>query len=55
MYNKLKMQKECIKTDFLGQEVPYDLYRDVAVVIKAGSVYKLGKNDLTQIYFEQYK
>ena len=36
---KLKMWKECIKTNFHGQDVPYDMQCNTTAVLKIDSVY----------------
>ena len=52
---KLKMWKECIKTNFHGQHVPYDIYCNAMAVLKIDSVYKQGKNCYPQVYVEECK
>ena len=52
---KLKTWKECIKTNFHGQDVPYDMYCDATAVLKIDSVYKQGKNYHPQVYVEECK
>ena len=52
---KLKMWKECIKTNFHGQDVPYDMYCDATAVLKIDSVYKQGKNYHPRVYVEERK
>ena len=44
VYGKLKTWKERIKTNFHGQDVPYDMYCNATAVLKIDSVYKHGKN-----------
>ena len=44
VYGKLKTWKERIKTNFHGQDVPYDMYCNATAVLKIDSVYKQGKN-----------
>ena len=44
MYGKLKTWKDCIKTNFHGQEVPYDVYCNTTAVLKIDTVYRQGKN-----------
>ena len=51
---KSKMQKECIKTNFHGQDVPCNMHCN-ATVLKIDSVYKQGKNYHLQVYVEQCK
>ena len=53
---KLKTWKESIKTNFHGQDVPYDMYCNAtAAVLKIDSVYKQGKNYHLQVYVEECK
>ena len=52
---KLKMWKERIKTNFHGQDVPYDMYCNATAVLKIDSVYKQGKNFYPQAYVEESK
>ena len=52
---KLKMWKERIKTNFHGQDVPYDMYCNATAVLKIDSVYKQGKNYHPQVYVEECK
>ena len=52
VHGKLKMLKECIKTNFHGQDVPYDMYCNATPVLKIDCVYKQGKNYHPQVYFE---
>ena len=49
------MWKECIKTNFHGQNVPYDIYSNSMAVLKIDSVYKQGKNHHPQVYVEESK
>ena len=51
---KLKMWKERIKTNFYGQDVPYDMYCNATAVLKIDSVYKQDKN-YHQVYIEECK
>ena len=44
VYGKLKTWKERIKTNFHGQDVPYNIYCNATAVLKTDSVYKQGKN-----------
>ena len=39
VYGKLKMWKERIKTNFHGQDVPYDMYCNATAVLKIDSVH----------------
>ena len=41
---KLKTWKEHIKTNFHGQDVPYNMHCNATAVLKIDSVYKQGKN-----------
>ena len=49
------MSKECIKTNFHGQNVPYDMYCNATAVLKIDSIYKQGKNYQPQVYVEECK
>ena len=53
IYGKLKTWKERIKTNFHGQDVPYDMYCNATAVLKIDSVYKQGKNYYPQTYIEE--
>ena len=55
IYGNLKTWKDCIKPNFHGQEVPYDVYCNATVVIKIDSVYRQGMNHHSQVYLEQCK
>ena len=55
VYGNLKMWKERIKTNFHGQDVPYDMYCNATAVLKIDSVYKQGKNYHPQVYVEECK
>ena len=44
VHGKLKTWKERIKTNFHGQDVPYDMHCNATAVLKIDSVYKQGKN-----------
>ena len=55
VYDKLKTWKERIKTNFHGQDVPYDMYDNATTVLKVDSVYKQGKNYHPQAYAEECK
>ena len=55
VYGKLKTWKERIKTNFHGQDVPYDMYCNATAVLKIDSVYKQGKNYHPQVYVEECK
>ena len=52
---KLKTWKERIKTNFNGQDIPYDMHCNAMTVLKIDSVYKQGKNYHPQIYVEECK
>ena len=52
---KLKTWKESIKTNFHGQDVPYDMYCNATAMLKIDSVYKQGKNYHPQTYLEECK
>ena len=47
--------KERIKTNFHGQDVPYDMYCNVTAVLKIDSICKQGKNYHPQTYVEECK
>ena len=55
IHGKLKMWKEHIKTNFYGQDVPYDIYCNATIVFKINSVYKQGKNYHPQVHVEECK
>ena len=55
VHGKLKMWKERIKTNFHGQDVPYDMYCNATTVFKIDSVYKQSKNYYPQVYIEECK
>ena len=55
VYDKFKTWKERIKTNFCGQDVPYDMYCNATAVLKIDSLYKQGKNYHPQIYVEKCK
>ena len=52
---KLKTWKECIKTNFHGQDVLRDMYCNATAVLKIDSVYKQGKKYHPQVYVEECK
>ena len=52
---KLKTWKERIKTNFYGQDVPYDMYWAATAILKIDSIYKQGKNYYPQTYVEEFK
>ena len=51
----MKMWKERIKTNFYGQDVPFDKYCNATAVLKINSVYKQSKNYHPQVYVEERK
>ena len=53
VHGKLKKWKERIKTNFRGQDVPYDMYCNAMAVLKIDSIYKQGKNYHPQVYVEE--
>ena len=53
--DKLKTLKECIKTNFHCQDVPYDMHCNATAVLRIDSVYKQGKNYHHQVYVEECK
>ena len=55
VHGKLKTWKDCIKTNFHGQDVPYDMHCNAAAVLKIDSVYKQSENYHPQVYLEEYK
>ena len=55
VHGKLKMWKEHIKTNFHGQDVPYEMYCNATIVSKIDSVYKQGKNYHPQVYIGECK
>ena len=44
MHGKLKKWKERSKTNFHGQDVPYDMYCNATAVLKIDSAFKQSKN-----------
>ena len=52
---KLKTWKISIKTNFHGQDVPYNMYCNATAVLKIDFVYKQGKNYYPQTYVEECK
>ena len=55
VHGKLKTWKERIKTNFHGQDVPYDMYCNATAVLKIDSVYRQGKNYHPRVYVEECK
>ena len=52
---ELKTWKECIKINFHGQDVPYDMCCNARAVLKIESVYKQHKKYRPQAYVEECK
>ena len=52
---KLKTWKERIKTNFLGQDISYNMHCNATAVLKIDSVYEQGKNYHPQVYVEEGK
>ena len=55
VHGKLKTWKEHIKTNFYGQNVPYNMHCNTTAVLKIDSIYKQGKNYHPQVYVEEFK
>ena len=55
VYGKLETWKEHRKTNFHGQDVPYNMHCNATAVSKIDSVYKQGKNYHPQVYVEECK
>ena len=55
MHGKVKMWKKHIKTNFHGQDIPYDMYCNATALLKIDFVYKQSKNYHPQVYDEQCK
>ena len=55
VHGKLKMWKERIKSNFHGQDVPYDMYCNATAVLKIDSICKQGKSYHPQVYVEECK
>ena len=53
VHGKLIMWKERIKTNFHGQDVPFDMYCHATAVLKIDSVYEQVKNYHPQVYVEE--
>ena len=53
--DKLKTWKERIKTNFHGQDIPYNMHCNATAVLKIDSVYKQGKIHHPQVYVEECK
>ena len=54
-HGKLKTWKECIKTNFHGQDVSYNIHFNATAVLRIDSIYKQGKNYHPQVYVEECK
>ena len=52
---KLKTWKECIRTNFHDQDVPYNMHCNATAVLKIDSVCKQGKGYHLQVYVEECK
>ena len=52
---KLKMWKERIRTNFHGQDIPYNMHYNATAMLKIDSVYKQGKNYHPQVHVEECK
>ena len=50
--SNLKTWKERIKTNFHGQDVPYNIHCNATAVLKIDSVHKQGKNYHPQVYLK---
>ena len=55
VHGKFKMWKGRVKTNFYGQDVPYNMHCNATAVLKIDSVYKQGKNYHPQVYAEECK
>ena len=55
MHGKRKTWEERIRTNFQGQDVPYDMYCNETAVLNIDSVYKKSKNYYRQVYVEECK
>ena len=55
IHGKLKQWEDCIKTNFHGQDIPYDMYCNAKAVLKIDSIYKQSKSYHPQIYVEESK
>ena len=55
IHGKLKTWKERIKTNFHGQDIPYDMYCNATAVVKIDSVYKQSKNYHPHVQGEECK
>ena len=50
---KLNVYKDKIRTDFHGEEIPFNQYCKATAVLKVKSVYKQGSNYYPQVYVEE--
>ena len=55
IHGKFKTWKKRIKTNFHGQDVPYNMYCNATAVLEIDSVYKQGKSYHSQVYVEECK
>ena len=55
VHGKLKTWKERIKTNFHGQDVPFNMHFNATAVLTIDSVYKQGKKYHPQVYVEECK
>ena len=53
VHGNLKTRKECVKSNFHGQDVPHDMYCSATAVLKIDPLYKQGKNYHPQVYVEE--
>ena len=53
VHGNLKTWKECVKSNFHGQDVPHDMYCSTTAVLKIDPLYKQGKNYHPQVYVEE--
>ena len=49
----LQMWNGCIKTNFHGEEVPYEIYGKGKIVLEVDFVYKHGKSYHLQVHVEE--
>ena len=49
------MWKGCIRSNFHGQDVPYNMHCNATSVLKIDSVYKQSKKYHPQVYVEEWK
>ena len=55
VHGNLKMWKERIKTNFHGQNVPYDMHYNETALLKIDSVYKQDKKYHPLVHVEECK